>query len=132
MAKDAVDVAVAGLGRKVPASVTDRVPVLGAAGFEALRNNRRRLAERAGLPVERVEHLLGRYGSCVEEVLALVEADPGLGEPIPGAEGYLKAEAVYAATHEGRCTWRTSWSGAPGSSSRSGITGSRRPPRSPR
>ncbi|MFG1865941.1 glycerol-3-phosphate dehydrogenase/oxidase [Microbispora bryophytorum] len=101
MAKDAVDVAVAGLGQKVPASVTDRVPVLGAAGFEALRNNRRRLAGRAGLPVARVEHLLGRYGSCVEEVLALVEADPGLGDPIPGAEGYLKAEAVYAVTHEG-------------------------------
>ncbi|MBX6381872.1 MAG: glycerol-3-phosphate dehydrogenase/oxidase [Microbispora sp.] len=101
MAKDAVDVAVAGLGRKVPASVTHRVPILGAAGFEALRNNRHRLAERAGLPVARVEHLLGRYGSCVEEVLALIEADPALGEPIPGAEGYLKAEAVYAATHEG-------------------------------
>ncbi|GGO19771.1 glycerol-3-phosphate dehydrogenase [Microbispora rosea subsp. aerata] len=101
MAKDAVDVAVAGLGRKVPASVTDRVPVLGAAGFEALRNNRRRLADRAGLPVARVDHLLGRYGSCVEEVLALIEGDPRLGEPIPGAEGYLAAEAVYAVTHEG-------------------------------
>ncbi|WP_432921409.1 glycerol-3-phosphate dehydrogenase/oxidase [Microbispora sp. CA-135349] len=101
MAKDAVDVAVADLGQKVPASVTDRVPVLGAAGFEALRNNRRRLAGRAGLPVARVEHLLGRYGSCVEEVLALIEADPGLGEPIPGGQGYLKAEAVYAVTHEG-------------------------------
>ncbi|WP_051457674.1 glycerol-3-phosphate dehydrogenase/oxidase [Microbispora sp. ATCC PTA-5024] len=101
MAKDAVDVAVADLGEAVPESVTERVPVLGAAGFEALRNNRRRLAERSGLPVARVDHLLGRYGSCAEELLALVADDPRLGEPIPGAGGYLKAEAVYAASHEG-------------------------------
>jgi glycerol-3-phosphate dehydrogenase len=101
MAKDAVDMAVAGLGEAVPESVTERVPVIGAAGFEALRNNRRRLAARAGVPVARIEHLLGRYGSCTEELVELIEADPALGEPIPGAEGYLKVEAVYAATHEG-------------------------------
>ncbi|MEW9529255.1 glycerol-3-phosphate dehydrogenase/oxidase [Microbispora sp. NPDC049125] len=101
MAEDAVDMAVTGLGQAVPASVTDRVPILGASGFEAVRNNRRRLADRSGLPVARIEHLLGRYGSCVEELLELVEAAPSLGEPIPGAEGYLKAEAVYAVSHEG-------------------------------
>ncbi|WP_307848396.1 glycerol-3-phosphate dehydrogenase/oxidase [Microbispora oryzae] len=101
MARDAVDVAAAGLPDAVPASVTARVPILGAAGFEALRNNRRRLARSSGLPVPRIDHLLGRYGSCAEEVLELVAGDPALGEPIPGAEDYLKAEAVYAATHEG-------------------------------
>ena len=42
-----------------------------------------------------------RYGSCVDELLELIEADPSLAEPIPSAADYLKAEAVYAATHEG-------------------------------
>jgi glycerol-3-phosphate dehydrogenase len=101
MAKDAVDAAVRNLGEAVPASITERVPIVGAAGFEAVRNNKRRLAERAGLPVGRVEHLLHRYGSRTEELLEVIETTPGLGDPIPGAEGYLKVEAVYAASHEG-------------------------------
>ncbi|WP_370021164.1 glycerol-3-phosphate dehydrogenase/oxidase [Planotetraspora sp. GP83] len=101
MAKDAVDVAVSGLGEAVPASVTERVPILGADGFAALRNNRRRLAERSGLTVGRIDHLLHRYGSRVEDLLELIEATPALAEPIPGADAYLKAEAVYAASDEG-------------------------------
>ena len=36
-----------------------------------------------------------------QEVLALVAADRSLGEPLPGGEDYLKAEIVYAASHEG-------------------------------
>jgi glycerol-3-phosphate dehydrogenase len=34
-------------------------------------------------------------------VLALITANPELGEPLPGADDYLAAEAVYAASHEG-------------------------------
>ena len=49
----------------------------------------------------RVEHLLNRYGSMAEEVLDLIAADPKLGEPLPAADDYLKAEIVYACTHEG-------------------------------
>ena len=101
MAKDAVDLAVASLDEAVPKSITSRVPILGAVGFEVLWNERRRLAEQAGLHIARVEHLLRRYGSCTEELLALIAADPGLGEPIAGARDYLRAEAVYAASHEG-------------------------------
>jgi glycerol-3-phosphate dehydrogenase len=56
---------------------------------------------RAGLHVARVEHLLGRYGSRVDEVLALLDEDPDLGRPLPGAEDYLCAEVVYAASYEG-------------------------------
>ncbi|MFF5205627.1 glycerol-3-phosphate dehydrogenase/oxidase [Streptosporangium sp. NPDC000396] len=101
MAKDAVDVAVRELGGAVPASVTDRLPVLGADGFEAMWNGRSHLAARAGVDVARVERLLRRYGSAVEELLQLVEADPALGESLAGAADYLRAEAVYAASHEG-------------------------------
>jgi glycerol-3-phosphate dehydrogenase len=101
MARDAVDAAVHGLGRSVPPSCTERVPLLGAEGYQALWNRRRLLAGESGLHVARVEHLLGRYGSLIHEVLALVAADPDLGRPLAGAEDYLRAEIVYAASHEG-------------------------------
>ncbi|MGP4029157.1 glycerol-3-phosphate dehydrogenase/oxidase [Actinomadura sp. 3N407] len=101
MARDAVDVVAEGLDDAVPASVTGRLPILGAVGFEVLWNERRRLAADSGLHVARVEHLLHRYGSCAREVLDLIADDPVLGAPVPGAEDYLSAEAVYAVTHEG-------------------------------
>jgi glycerol-3-phosphate dehydrogenase len=101
MAEEVVDAAAARLPAAVPGSVTDRLPIAGAVGYEVLWNERRRLAERSGLHVARVEHLLNRYGSCVDELLRLIGADPSLGEPIPAAADYLKAEAVHAVTHEG-------------------------------
>jgi glycerol-3-phosphate dehydrogenase len=101
MAKDAIDAAVHGLDAKVPPSVTEDVPLLGAEGFAALRNARHLLARRSGVHEARIEHLLGRYGSLVHEVLDLVAADPALGEPVTGAPDHLRAEIVYAASHEG-------------------------------
>ncbi|WP_243717379.1 glycerol-3-phosphate dehydrogenase/oxidase [Actinomadura sp. KC345] len=101
MARDAVDAVAESLDDAVPESVTGRLPIIGAVGFEVLWNERRRLAAESGLHVARVEHLLRRYGSCALEVLALVADDPPLGTAIPGAEDYLSAEAVYAVTHEG-------------------------------
>lgn len=101
MAQDAVDAAARNLPQRVPGCVTDRTPLLGAEGFHALWNRRRKLAEEVGLHVSRVEHLLGRYGSMISEVLDLLADRPELGERIAGAEDYLKVEAVYAAAHEG-------------------------------
>ncbi|MFJ2177337.1 glycerol-3-phosphate dehydrogenase/oxidase [Streptomyces sp. NPDC087851] len=101
MAKDAVDEAVHGLDQRVAECVTEDVPLLGAEGYHALWNARARMAERTGIHVARVEHLLNRYGTLVEELLELIAADPGLGEPLGGAEDYLRAEVVYAASHEG-------------------------------
>ena len=49
----------------------------------------------------RIEHLLNRYGTLTDELLDLIRSDPELGEPLPGADDYLGAEVVYAATHEG-------------------------------
>jgi glycerol-3-phosphate dehydrogenase len=101
MAKDTVDAVAHGLDRKVPESCTEQVALVGADGFQALWNNRYRLAEETGLHVARIEHLLGRYGSLVLEVLDLVAADPTLAEPVTHADDYLRAEIVYAASHEG-------------------------------
>jgi glycerol-3-phosphate dehydrogenase len=105
MAKDAVDEAVHGLersmDRRIPESATKDVPLLGAEGYEALWNSRHRLSASSGLHLVRIEHLLQRYGSLVDEVLELVAQDRTLGEPLEGTDDYLRAEVVYAVTHEG-------------------------------
>jgi glycerol-3-phosphate dehydrogenase len=101
MARDAVDAVAHGLDGKVAPSCTDSIPLAGADGFIALWNSRHALARSSGLHVARIEHLLHRYGSMIGEVLALIAADPSLGKPLAGADDYLRAEVVYAASHEG-------------------------------
>jgi len=101
MAKDAVDSAVHGLERTVPKSCTERVPLAGADGYFGAFNSRQLTADRTGLHVSKIEHLLGRYGSLSSELLDLIAERPELGEPLASAPEYLKAEAYYAASHEG-------------------------------
>ena len=101
MASDAVDAAVRGLPNGVPDSCTETVPLLGAEGYRAAWNGRATTARRAGLAPAQVEHLLGRYGTVVDDLLALIETRPDLARPLTGAPEYLAAEAVYAASHEG-------------------------------
>jgi glycerol-3-phosphate dehydrogenase len=101
MAKDAVDAAVHALEQAVPPSCTENVPIVGADGYLGLWNARAQLAERWGVRVSVVEHLLNRYGSLAEELMGLVSDRPELRDPLDGAPEYLKAEAVYAASHEG-------------------------------
>ncbi|GAA2172178.1 glycerol-3-phosphate dehydrogenase/oxidase [Arthrobacter parietis] len=100
MAKDAVDEASRALDERVPASCTETVPLLGAEGYRAAWNKRARMAEEAGVHVARVEHLLQRYGTDAELVLGLIREDASLAEPLPGADDYLRAEVVFATTHE--------------------------------
>ena len=100
MAADAIDAAVVDVGGPAPPSVTDQTPLLGAEGYHALVNQIDRLAHKAGLPVWRMQGLLDRYGSLVDEVLELSALDRSLLEPLTGAEGYLRVEIAYAATHE--------------------------------
>jgi len=99
MAADAIDAAAADLG-PIPPSVTEHVPLVGADGYAAMVNLTGELAREHSLPRWRVEHLLGRYGSLLAEVLALGDDDPALLEPVPSAQEYLRAELRYAATHE--------------------------------
>jgi glycerol-3-phosphate dehydrogenase len=101
MARDAVDAAAESIEGGVRASITDRVPLLGASGFEARTNQRVALARSSGLSVARIDHLLGRFGGLIDEVLGLIAARPELAETLPGSEDYLAAEVVYAVTHEG-------------------------------
>src|SRR5690349_4486840 len=101
MAEDAIDEAVKGLPGKIEKSCTDKVPLIGADGYKPLWTTRANLASRTGLDLPRIEHLLGRYGSAIHELLDLIEADPELAAPLSTAPKYLKVEAKYAVTHEG-------------------------------
>jgi glycerol-3-phosphate dehydrogenase len=101
MAKDAVDVARRGMSASVPDSVTERLALLGADGYEAMWNKRNALAASSGLHVTRIEHLLHRYGSLTTDLLDLIAQDATLGEPVSSGSDYLRAEIVYATSHEG-------------------------------
>ncbi|MDO5032976.1 glycerol-3-phosphate dehydrogenase/oxidase [Corynebacterium sp.] len=101
--KDAVDLAIKDIpgGYNIPESITERTPILGAEGYHALANQVSALARQYNLSESFIEHLLGRYGSLIDEVLAPAAEDASLLEPVPGAESYLWAEVRYAVTHEG-------------------------------
>ena len=101
MAADAVDAAARELGRRVPPSRTESVPLLGAEGYDEAVGQREPMAVSVGVPVETIDHLLGRYGALTRELLDLICADRALGHPLEGAPDYLAAEAVYAARDEG-------------------------------
>ncbi|AWB88336.1 glycerol-3-phosphate dehydrogenase/oxidase [Salinibacterium hongtaonis] len=101
MAKDAVDAASAALDGRVPRSTTEEIALLGAEGYQAAWNKRAKIARAFGVHKVRIEHLLNRYGTLTDELLDLIRDDPSLNTPLPGADDYLEAEVVYAASHEG-------------------------------
>ena len=100
MAEDAVDF-VLGDDAKDRRSLTESVPLLGAQGVGALRRGQSAVAEKYGWEEDRVKRLIRRYGTLIEDILDLVDEEPELGQPLPGAERYLRVEAHYAATSEG-------------------------------
>jgi glycerol-3-phosphate dehydrogenase len=83
MAEDTVDVVVKVLGRRARCR-TKTLALHGSSGYGEVAD----------------EHLRNRYGGDAPAVLALVAADPTLGEPLVPGQPYLRAEAVYAAEHE--------------------------------
>lgn len=101
MAADAVDFALGKPQAKRRPSITDRTPLLGAVGLDAVAAQAPQVARRFGWTVERVHHLLDRYGSNLDALLALVEADPLLASPLVAEPRYTRAEIAFACTHEG-------------------------------
>jgi len=101
MAADAIDAAAQYVPARVATSITEKVPLLGADGYFALINQTEHVGAIAGLHPYRVRHLLDRYGSLLNEVLALAADHRDLLNPIAAAPGYLRVEAAYAAVAEG-------------------------------
>ncbi len=105
MAQDAVDAAAQSLersGQHVGPSITDRVPLLGAAGFEARTNQRVALARSSGLhrrpdrPPARPVRRAGRRGPRDRG-----RATRRWGSRSTAPRTTWPAEVVYAVTHEG-------------------------------
>lgn len=84
-----------------PASVTDRVPLVGAEGLPGVRGEIETLVAGFGWSVQLVEHLIHRYGANVREIIEIARADPSAAKTLEHAPGYVRAEIVYAFTHEG-------------------------------
>ncbi|GAA4907725.1 glycerol-3-phosphate dehydrogenase/oxidase [Tessaracoccus lubricantis] len=101
MAEDAVDFALGESDAKSRRSVTFDLPLLGADGLEAVRNQAGRLGAKYGFDMERMKHLLSRYGSELPDLLATIDDDPSLGEPLAAAPQFLRAEVHRACTVEG-------------------------------
>lgn len=101
MAADAVDFALGKEKAKNRPSITDRTPLLGAAGLDATRSRVPHIAKRFGWTDERVYALLDRYGSDLPTLLTLLEADPSLACPLTAEPRYTRAEVAFACTHEG-------------------------------
>ena len=101
MAEDAVNESINHLRKIVPDSVTETLAIVGAEGYSVLMNQIPRLALQYSLTEETIEHLLNRYGSLFDEVLEPIGNNPTLGERLIENLPYLKAEIVYAVTHEG-------------------------------
>ena len=100
MSEDAVDEAVNHLRRIVPDSTTENLAIIGAEGYSVLINKIPKLAKEYVLAEETMRHLLDRYGSLFDEVLAPAKDDSTLLEPLIEGLPYIKAEALYAITDE--------------------------------
>ena len=101
MAKDVVDRAVIELRKLTQDSVTEKLPLVGADGYFALEQQKERIAQESGLDVETVTHLLNRHGSLISEILEIIEDQPKLASKLDKELPYIKAEIVYATSHEG-------------------------------
>lgn len=100
MAEDVVDFAL----RRTPEAPTTKtrdIPVIGGAGYEEMRVRATALAGKYGIDEVRLERLLFRYGSLLEDIFALMDENPELATPLKDAPRYLRAEIVYAARSEG-------------------------------
>jgi glycerol-3-phosphate dehydrogenase len=100
MAKDAVDFSLGERAERLP-SVTANGPLVGAVGYPGAREHTTTLAERHGWDRWRVSHLLHRYGAEISEIARLCNEDPEMARPLAGATAYIRAEIVFAVTHEG-------------------------------
>ena len=98
MAADTVDAVHHLLGRRLTYCPTRRLAIWGSEGSAALAEPG--VAARLGTTPAVLAHLAGRYGGEARAVLAMVQADPALGEALVEGLPYLRAEAVYAARYE--------------------------------
>ena len=99
MAEDTIDRAFESIGVPIPATTSDEIRLVGAAGYESLKENAADVASRYDIDLDEVRRLLHRYGDETIEVLDLAASDARLAERIPSGR-YLGAEVLFAVRHE--------------------------------
>ena len=70
-------------------------------GYSVLLNQIPLLSSKFELSQNTLMHLINRYGSLIEDLLEMIQANRMLAEPISRESEVLKAEILYAVTHEG-------------------------------
>lgn len=91
MAQDTVDAATRRLGIHRPC-LTDRLPLVGAAPPSALAR------------VRAPRRLVRRYGTLAPQLLAMIEQDRSLGEPVAAGSDTQRVELLYGLMYEGALT----------------------------
>ena len=99
MAEDTVDRAFESINTAIPPCVTEQIPLVGAEGYDSLKERTQDLAASYGVEVDEVTRLLRRYGDEATTILDLAASDPALAERIPSGK-YLGAEVLFAVEHE--------------------------------
>ena len=103
MAADTVDAVLAdvlaptGAAATAGRSRTKDLRLRGAAGFDSLESAH---GAYPAVDAELVEHLGRRYGGEARALMAAIQADPTLAEPIVDGLPYTRAEVHFAARHE--------------------------------
>ena len=100
MAADLVDAAAEQLGGRISASGTSTLPLLGAQHSAEYSRRRDDICAKMQFSPGTVDHLLGRYGSDIDVLLAEALRHDLL-TAVEGYEPYLWAELRYAFSHEG-------------------------------
>ncbi|OGR01550.1 MAG: hypothetical protein A2284_05790, partial [Deltaproteobacteria bacterium RIFOXYA12_FULL_61_11] len=85
--------------RRLPRCLT-RSPISGGLPLYLPRHSRVSLSRRFDLDPEVLEHLISRYGSNYQELLALIEGDPSLAERLRPDRPYCLAELSYQVERE--------------------------------
>ncbi|MBJ7368038.1 MAG: glycerol-3-phosphate dehydrogenase/oxidase [Ilumatobacteraceae bacterium] len=88
MSQDAVDAVMQLLGSRRRCS-TQRLSLRGSARFSPTKN-----------ASDLVRHIESRYGTDANQIYALIESDPHLATVLIEGLPYVKAEAIFAVTHE--------------------------------
>ncbi len=100
MATDAVDFALGDRAQDLP--LDHRAdPARGRCRARGVGRRATVVARTYGWSGQMVDHLLHRYGSLLGDLVDAIAARPDLAHPLEHAPAYLRAEIVYAATHEG-------------------------------
>ncbi len=103
MAADTVDEIVESVLARRPGfagygdSTTRDLPLRGAAGHDTVHRAAEVYPE---VDPSHLDHLAGRYGGEARVLMASIQSDPSLGEPLVEGLPYLKAEALFAVRHE--------------------------------